>query len=201
MELPSPGMTIDARRTALVLTDLQNDFLSPGGIAWGLVADSLAANHTIENLESLLRAARRHGLPVVLSPHYYYPTDRAWETPGGAVEELMHRMGLFARRGPLTLDGFTGSGADWPERFKPYLADGETVVASPHKVYGTSSNDLVLQLRKRRLEKIILAVRRATSVSRRTCGISWSKASRWRWYGMRPPGPGMRRGTAIGPRW
>jgi nicotinamidase-related amidase len=31
------------------------------------------------------------------------------------------------------------------------------VVASPHKVYGTSSNDLVLQLRKRRIEKLILA--------------------------------------------
>jgi nicotinamidase-related amidase len=157
MDLPSPGMTIDARRTALVITDLQNDFLSPGGIAWGLVADSLAENNTLENLEALLKAARRHGLPVFLSPHYYYPTDRAWVSSGGAVEELMHQMGLFTRRGPLTLDGFAGSGADWPDRFKPYLEDGETVVASPHKVYGTSSNDLVLQLRKRRIEKIILA--------------------------------------------
>jgi nicotinamidase-related amidase len=150
-------MTIELRRTALVITDLQNDFLSPGGIAWDLVAESLAENNTIENIESLLRAARQHGLAVFLSPHYYYPTDRAWEARGGAVEELMHQMGLFARQGPLTLEGFAGSGADWPERFKPYLEDGETVVASPHKVYGTASNDLVLQLRKRRIEKIILA--------------------------------------------
>jgi biuret amidohydrolase len=157
VELPNPGMTIDPRRTALVLTDLQNDFLSPSGIAWGLVADSLAENNTIENLESLLKAARGHGLPVFISPHYYYPTDRAWMSPGGAAEELMHQMGLFARQGPLTLNGFAGSGADWPERFKPYLEGGETVVASPHKVYGTASNDLVLQLRKRRIEKIILA--------------------------------------------
>src|SRR5215831_12523641 len=95
MELPKPGMTIDVRRTALVLTDLQNDFLSPGGIAWGMVADSLAANTTIENLESLLRAARRHGLPVFISPHYYYPTDRGWESPGGALEALMQRLGVF----------------------------------------------------------------------------------------------------------
>jgi nicotinamidase-related amidase len=157
MELPLPGMAIDPRQTALVLTDLQNDFLSPGGIAWGLVADSLAENNTVENLEALLQAARQHGLPVFLSPHYYYPTDRAWASRGGALEVLMGRLGVFARRGPLTLDGFAGSGADWPERFKPYLQDGETVVASPHKVYGTSSNDLVLQLRKRRIEKIILA--------------------------------------------
>ena len=157
MDLPNPGMTIDARRTALVVTDLQNDFLSPGGIAWGLIADSLAANNTLENLESLLRTARQHGVPVFISPHYYYPTDRAWVSPGGALEAEMQRLGVFAREGPLTLEGFTGSGADWPERFKPYIEDGETVVASPHKVYGTSSNDLVLQLRKRRIEKIILA--------------------------------------------
>ena len=52
MELPNPGMVLDPRRTALVLTDLQNDVLSPGGIAWSLVADSLAENNTIENLES-----------------------------------------------------------------------------------------------------------------------------------------------------
>jgi nicotinamidase-related amidase len=157
MDLPRPGMTIDPRRTALVITDLQNDFLSPGGAAWELVAESLAENNTIENIESLLKAARRHGLPVILSPHYYYPTDRAWVAPGGALEVLMGRMGVFARRGPLTLEGFAGSGADWPERFRPYLEDGEAVVASPHKMYGTSSNDLVLQLRKRRIEKIILA--------------------------------------------
>jgi nicotinamidase-related amidase len=150
-------MTIDLRRTALVITDLQNDFLSPGGIAWGLIADSLAENNTIANIEALLKAARQYGFPVFLSPHYYYPTDRAWVAPGGALEALMKRLGLFARKGPLTLDGFAGSGADWPERFKPYLEDGETVVASPHKVYGASSNDLVLQLRKRRIEKIILA--------------------------------------------
>src|SRR5262249_54574057 len=64
---------------------------------------------------------------------------------------------VFARKGPLTLDGFDGSGADWPERFKPYLEAADVVVASPHKVYGTASNDLVLQLRKRRIEKVVLA--------------------------------------------
>jgi nicotinamidase-related amidase len=157
MALPTPGMVIEQPRTALVITDLQNDFLSPGGAAWGLVRDSLAANNTVENIEALLRAAREGGYPVFLSPHYYYPSDGRWVAPGGALEVLMGQLGVFARKGPLTLDGFGGSGADWPERFKPYLGGCDTVVASPHKVYGTSSNDLVLQLRKRRIEKVILA--------------------------------------------
>ena len=30
MGLPNPGLTLEPGRTALVLTDLQNDFLSPG---------------------------------------------------------------------------------------------------------------------------------------------------------------------------
>ena len=157
MTLPTPGMVIERPRTALVITDLQNDFLSPGGAAWSLVKDRLAANHTIENIESLLRAARDGGYPVFISPHYYYPSDSRWVAPAGALEALMGQLAVFSRKGSLTLDGFDGSGADWPERFKPYLDACDTVVASPHKVYGTASNDLVLQLRKRRIEKVILA--------------------------------------------
>ena len=121
MGLPNPGMILEPNRTALVLTDLQNDFLNPGGSGWALFADSYARNGTVGNLERLLKGAKAAGLPVLISPHYYYPTDRAWASPGGAVEELMHQLGLFARLGPLTLEGFTGSGADWPDRFKPLL--------------------------------------------------------------------------------
>ena len=155
--LPNPGMVIEQSRTALVLTDLQNDFFSPNGAVWGLISESLATNRTAENIAALLRAAQIGGYPVVLSPHYYYPTDRKWLGAGGAIEVLMKQLGAASRKGPLTLDGFIGSGADWPEQFKPYLDACDTVVASPHKVYGTASNDLVLQLRKRRIEKVILA--------------------------------------------
>ena len=55
------------------------------------------------------------------------------------------------------LKGFTNSGADWLARYKKYINDGATVVASPHKVYGPESNDLALQLRKRGIQRVILA--------------------------------------------
>ena len=42
----------------------------------------------------------------------------------------------------MNVGDFSGSGADWLERCKPYIDDGETVVASPHKVYGPENNDL-----------------------------------------------------------
>jgi nicotinamidase-related amidase len=63
---------------------------------------------------------------------------------------------MFTRSGRLNLDGFFGSGADWLERFKPYIDDGKTVVVSPHRVFGPQTNDLVLQLRKRHMGKVIL---------------------------------------------
>jgi nicotinamidase-related amidase len=69
----------------------------------------------------------------------------------------MHNIGMFDRTSALSLEGFEGSGADWLEIYKPYINDGETVVVSPHKVYGPETNDLVLQLRKRGIDKIILA--------------------------------------------
>ena len=40
-------------RTALVITDPQNDFLSPDGVAWGLVGTNVTANNTIEHIEQL----------------------------------------------------------------------------------------------------------------------------------------------------
>ncbi|UCF69568.1 MAG: cysteine hydrolase [Acidobacteriota bacterium] len=155
-QLPDPGVKIDLANTALVITDPQNDFLSPKGVTWGVVGESVIENRTVENLEVLFRAAKKSGLPVLISPHYHYPHDHGWKFEG-ALEALMHKIGMFDRADPLSLEGFSGSGADWPERYKPYIQDGKTVVTSPHKLYGPESNDLVLQLRKRGIDRVILA--------------------------------------------
>ena len=69
----------------------------------------------------------------------------------------MHKIGMFDRKGALTVEGFAGSGADWLGAYKPYIEDGTTTVTSPHKVYGPETNDLVLQLRKQGIDKVVLA--------------------------------------------
>ncbi len=103
--LPDPGFEIDPRTTALVVTDPQHDFLSPDGVAWELGGPSVTANDTVANLEALLRAAQEAGIPVFISPHYYYPNDHKWLF-GGALEALMHAVNMFDRRSALSLDGF-----------------------------------------------------------------------------------------------
>lgn len=155
-QLPDPGFQIVDGRTALLVTDPQNDFLSEKGVAWGVVGPSVQANNTIANIDALFSAAKARGMPVFVSPHYYYPHDHGWKMEG-ALEKLMHSIGMFDRKGPLTTDGFAGSGADWLARYKPYIEDGKTIVTSPHKVFGPETNDLVLQLRKRGIDKVIIA--------------------------------------------
>lgn len=154
--LPAQGMKVDRNNTALVITDPQNDFLSPKGVAWDLVKDSVAKNHTIENIESLLKTAKENKFKVFVSPHWYYPYDQKWMF-GGVLEHLMHDLKMYQRKSPLSLEGFKGSGADFLERYKPYIEDGQTVITSPHKIFGPEANDLVLQLRKQAITRVILA--------------------------------------------
>jgi nicotinamidase-related amidase len=149
-------LNINLRDSALVVIDPQNDVLSEKGVSWHLVGDSVKENNTVENLARLFRTAKEQNFGVFVSPHYLYPFDQAWQFVG-AVEKMMLDDNEFFRPDPLSVAGFSSSGADWLERYKPFIEDGKTVVVSPHKVWGPQTNDLVLQLRKRGINKIILA--------------------------------------------
>ena len=146
---------INPQDTALLITDPQNDFLSPEGATWDLVGESVTENGTVGNIEALLKAAKENAIQVFISPHYYYPTDHGWKFEG-TLEKVMHDINMFDRKGALDLEDFEGSGADWLEVYKPYINDGQTIVASPHKVYGPENNDLILQLRKRGIGRLVL---------------------------------------------
>jgi nicotinamidase-related amidase len=141
--------------TAVVIIDPQNDVLSETGANWAAVGASVTENDTVANIARLFEAAKASGYTVFISPHYFYPTDGGW-TLNGPLEAEEFKNRSFARSGPLDLTGFAGSGADWLDRFKPHIEDSKTVVVSPHKVFGPQTNDLVLQLRKRGIGKIIL---------------------------------------------
>ncbi len=154
-QLPEPGFMID-ESTAIVITDPQNDFLSPSGVAWGAVGESVQTNNTVANLETLFKVADQSGVPVFISPHYYYEHDHHWQFEG-TLETLMHDIKMFDRGDQLSLNGFKGSGADFLEPYKRYIEQDNVTVVGPHKVYGPEQNDLSLQLRKQKIDKVILA--------------------------------------------
>jgi nicotinamidase-related amidase len=153
--LRSWTMEIHPSDSAVVFIDPQNDVLSEKGANWAAVGGSVTENKTVENMERIFVAARDKGYLVFISPHYFFPTDDTWKI-NGPLEADEFATRTFARSGPLDLTGFENSGADWLDRFKPYIEDGKTIIVSPHKVFGPQTNDLVLQLRKRAISKIIL---------------------------------------------
>jgi nicotinamidase-related amidase len=154
-KLPDPGFTIDAH-TALVLVDPQNDFLHPDGVAYDLVKESLKKNNTIQNIVRLLQLWKEKDMPVFVSPHWYFPTDHGWKFEG-TLEKMMHAVKMYDRKGLLSTEGFENSGADFLNEFKPFFKEKNVVMCNPHKVFGPQNNDLGLQLRKRQVNKVILA--------------------------------------------
>ena len=154
--LPSSGFQLDHAHAALVITDPQIDFLSPDGVSWQVFGDSIRDNDTVAHIGQLLDAAKLSGITVAVSPHYFYPTDKQWLF-GDPLEKFMTAVDMFSRRGAYTTDGFRGSGADFLPDYHQHIHDGQTVIASPHKIVGPESNDLVLQLRKRGVNQVILA--------------------------------------------
>ncbi len=153
--LPKTDVEVGVDNTAVVIIDPQIDFLSPDGVTWGVVGQSVTEHNTVPNILRLMQAAKGAGMTLAISPHYYYPTDKGWRFEG-PLEKLMHHIGMFDREHPLSLEGFENSGADFMPEFKEIILDGKTIIASPHKVYGPQVNDLDLQLRKNGVSKVIL---------------------------------------------
>ena len=153
-QLPDPGFVIDDR-TAILITDPQNDFLSPQGVTWGVVGQSVTENNTVANIETLFKLGESNNMKVFVSPHYYYPHDHTWKFEG-VLETVMHSINMFDREDQLTTEGFENSGADWLPRYKKYIEKDNVIVTGPHKVYGPETNDVILQLRKQGIDKVIL---------------------------------------------
>lgn len=151
-------MSLDKPRTALVVVDMQNEFLEPAtGTYYEMIEESLKERNVTSNLDALLKTAQENGYFVIHSPHWYYPTDMQWSVPPGAIAEYLGSIGFAGRKDPVDLEGFEGSRADYYGPFKKYLMDGHTCNTSPHKHFGTEANDVVKQLHMRKVDKVIMA--------------------------------------------
>jgi len=87
----NPEMQLDKNHTALVLADIQNEFLQPGEEPryHALIEDALKERNVIANLEALLRTAQELGYFIIHSPHWYYPTDAQWVAAPGAIGDYL----------------------------------------------------------------------------------------------------------------
>ncbi|WP_425320483.1 isochorismatase family protein [Paenibacillus pasadenensis] len=156
--------TVDPTTTGIVLTDPQNEFLSPGHPGYELLKPVILQNNTVGNLVKLLQSAKQKGYKVFVSPHYLYPHDHKWQFKG-AEETLLLSTYAYDRpdaRSPVP----PASGAAFVPDLLPFLEDGQTIIANAHKIASPATNDLCLQLRKQGVSKIVLAGVRIQCVRR-----------------------------------
>lgn len=125
-------------RTALLFVDPYNDFLSEGGKLWPRVADVARAVGLIENLESVLRAARTAGISVVYVPHRRFEEGDygSWDHPSpyqlGAARAQVFARGTW--------------GGEWRTEFAPRASE---LVAKEHwGASGFANTDLDFLLKQ-----------------------------------------------------
>ena len=143
--MPRETVEIDLAKTAMFVTDPQNDFLSEKSPAWGLVGPTVIRNKVVEKEKMLKALAKEIGVPVFYSTHLYTPQDFAnWKSLNG-IDKIMFENKMFA-------EGTWGH--DYHPELKP---DSNTIVMNPHK--GLSNfwtGDAAIQLRQYGIETIIL---------------------------------------------
>ncbi|MEN2399082.1 cysteine hydrolase family protein [Flavobacterium sp. MC2016-06] len=61
--------TDQSNKTALILVDPFNDFLSEGGKLWNNVKETVEGNNVVENLKKLVSECRKSKIQIVYAPH------------------------------------------------------------------------------------------------------------------------------------
>jgi ureidoacrylate peracid hydrolase len=134
-------------KTALLVIDPVNDFLSEGGAAWDLAKNTVKMHNVVENLKKVIEGARERGIPVIYGPMAYTEEDYA-------DKELQRRSGInrimFERK--MFLAG------SWGADFHPDLAPEEKdIVLLPHKGTDVFCTDLPDHLKKLGITHLVIA--------------------------------------------
>ncbi len=137
----SPG------RTALLVIDPVNDFLSQGGAGWDLVKHTVRLHNVVGNLKRAIEGARERGVSVLFGPMAYTEEDYAERSlqRRSRINRLMFERKMF----------LAGSwGADFHPDLRP--REDETVLL-PHKGIDVFETDLPDHLRRLGATHLVIA--------------------------------------------
>jgi nicotinamidase-related amidase len=137
---------VNKHRTALLVIDPYNDFISEGGKLWDRLKPVADANNCVPHMLQVLKAARSAGLRVFYTLHHRYrPGDyETWEYIAPIQKAAWSRK---------TFEYGTWGGEIRPE-FTPQPGD---VVAQEHWCSsGFANTDLDLQLKQHSIHKLIV---------------------------------------------
>ena len=146
------ALTIDLDTTALVIIDMQRDFLEPGGFGAALGNDVTRLQVAVGPCREVLAAARRHGLLVIHTREGHrpdltdLPANKRWRS-----RQIGAGIGDPGPCGRVLVRGEAG----W--EIIPDLAPlpGEPIIDKPGKG-SFCATDLELMLRLRGIENLVL---------------------------------------------
>ncbi len=133
-------------RTALLVIDPVNDFLSEGGAAWDLTKGTVKKNDVVASLRRVIDGAHEHGLTVLFGPMAY--TEEDYADQERHRRSGVHRI-MFERR--MFLAG------SWGADFHPELRPAEQdIVLMPHKGSDVVETDLPRHLERLDVAHVVI---------------------------------------------
>jgi nicotinamidase-related amidase len=136
----------ESPRTALLIVDPYNDFMSEGGKLYDVTKPTADAVGFYDNMRKLLPAVRAAGLQVFVVPHHRArDTDFAGWHAVNALQAQGRDMKAFA------VDSW---GGEWHPEFGPQ--EGDVVVGEHWAQNGFANTDLDAQLNQHGIENIVL---------------------------------------------
>lgn len=150
---PVASPLFDRSRTALLIVDPYNDFLSPGGKLYAASAAVMQSLKTVEHMRDVLAAARSAGIAICFVPH------RRWKEGDFAGWSNMPPVQAGAARGKVFADGTWGG--DFHPDFQ--VQPGDIVAQSHWMSSGFADTDLERQLRAVSVDHVIIVGMRANT--------------------------------------
>jgi ureidoacrylate peracid hydrolase len=146
-ESASSTAHFDPQRTALLVIDPVNDFLSEGGAGWEMTKSTVKKNDVVAQLQRLIAGAREAGVPVLFGPMAY--TEEDYADAG-----LQHRSGINR----LMFEAKMFLAGSWGADFHPDLQPAEgDVILEPHKGTDVFETDLREHLERLGTEQLVIA--------------------------------------------
>jgi len=135
------------QRTAILIIDPVNDFLSEGGAAWELTKGTVEHNDVVGHLRQLIDGAHQRGISLLFGPMAYTEEDYAEHQlqKRSGINRIMYEKKMF----------LAGS---WGADFHPDLQPGPSdIILEPHKSTDVFMTDLPQQLERLGTTHLIIA--------------------------------------------
>ncbi|HIW51612.1 MAG TPA: cysteine hydrolase [Candidatus Blautia intestinavium] len=145
-----------AERTAIILIEPQNDFLTEGGTMYAFIKDQLKERNVIANLQELLKGAREKGVKIFYVPFHSFEEGFPELKKGGPAYE-----GLRGLEIDMKADWGTGAwlrGTPGPEIIKELTPQkGDIIVEGKKTLDAFHSTAIDYLLRANEIEYAVFA--------------------------------------------